>query len=80
MNDEDRYQRLFDDVLLSKHEVAKFLRVSPSKVYAMMRKGEIPYYKVGRKVLFSLQEIREWLKQFRRGGMPQEEVKEEGEG
>jgi|YNPBryulayer2012_1023412.scaffolds.fasta_scaffold65313_2 excisionase family DNA binding protein len=67
MNEEERYQNLFEDVLLSKEEVSKIFRLSKAQISAMMRRGEIPYYKIGRKVLFSLKELKEWFRKHRRG-------------
>jgi excisionase family DNA binding protein len=64
--DDDRYQHIFDDTLLTKDEVCRMLRLSKSQVNTLMRTGRLPYYKIGRKVLFSLREIKEWLEGHRR--------------
>jgi excisionase family DNA binding protein len=37
---------------------------SPSYVDKLMRQG-LPYYKVGRKILFHPVEVQEWLQQYR---------------
>ena len=37
---------------------------SPSYVEKLMRQG-LPYYRVGRKLLFSPEEVHEWLQQYR---------------
>jgi excisionase family DNA binding protein len=47
---------------LSVKEVAEYLRCSPSKIYHMMPKGEIPYHLMGQTPRFIRSEIDEWVK------------------
>jgi len=50
-----------DDKYLSKKDVAKYLGRSIPTVNNYMKKEEIPYYKVGRSVLFRKDDIDEWV-------------------
>ena len=44
-------------------EVAEYLRLQPETVRAKARKGEIPAYKIGKRIWrFYLSEINAWLK------------------
>lgn len=42
-------------------EVAAYLRCSPSTVRRMVRRGQIPHYRLGKLVRFRLSEIERWL-------------------
>jgi putative molybdopterin biosynthesis protein len=46
---------------LSTQEVAEMLNVSKSTIYDMIRKGEIKSYKVGRKVRFTEDDVKEYI-------------------
>ena len=46
---------------LGVREVAFYLRVRPSTIYAMVERKGIPHYKVGRLVRFKKFEIDEWM-------------------
>jgi excisionase family DNA binding protein len=48
-------------------EVASFLRIHPSTVYRMAKRGELPGFKIGTDWRFSPGDIREWLKSRTRG-------------
>lgn len=43
--------------LLSRKEACEFLHCSLTTLYNHQRKGVIPYYKVGRRILFSKKEL-----------------------
>jgi excisionase family DNA binding protein len=47
--------------LLDVEGAAKFLGVSKSWVYQAAARGELPAYRVGRKVRFTLELLRSWL-------------------
>jgi len=47
---------------LSVQEAAEFLRVSPRTIYGFVSQRQIPYRKVGRRVLFLESELLEWTK------------------
>ena len=42
-------------------ELAPLLDTTPGVIYRMVKKGEIPYRKIGRKTVFSLERIKKWL-------------------
>lgn len=42
-------------------EIATYLNVSVDKVYEMVRRKEIPHFKIGRRILFKLDVIDEWI-------------------
>ena len=42
-------------------EVAAYLRCSPSTVRRLVRRGQIPHYRLGKLVRFRLSEIERWL-------------------
>jgi putative molybdopterin biosynthesis protein len=46
---------------LTVEEVARLLRVSPRSVYDWVSQGVIPYHKAGRRTIFLLEEILEWV-------------------
>jgi putative molybdopterin biosynthesis protein len=51
---------------LSTEDVANILRVSKSTIYNLIRSGEITSYKVGRKVRFSEEDIRDYVNRAKR--------------
>ena len=46
--------------VLTLEEVARYLRVHPSTVYRMLKKGQIPAFKVGSDWRFNLESIDHW--------------------
>ncbi|MBJ7931849.1 hypothetical protein COO04_09930 [Bacillus toyonensis] len=42
-------------------EVAVFLGVSVDVVYEQVRKGKIPYFRVGRRILFRIETLEIWM-------------------
>lgn len=50
-----------DKKALSTQEVADMLNVSKSTIYDLIRKGEIKSYKVGRKVRFTEEDVKEYI-------------------
>jgi len=56
--DRDRY--------MDKREAATYTSLSTRTLEG--RLGEIPHFRVGRKVLFKKSELDRWLEQFREGG------------
>ncbi|MBF0483374.1 MAG: helix-turn-helix domain-containing protein [Candidatus Omnitrophica bacterium] len=51
-----------DDRYLGIKELASFLGVKESTVYAWVHTRKFPYYKIGRLVKFNRKEIMVWLK------------------
>jgi excisionase family DNA binding protein len=47
--------------VLTLQEVAKYLRVHPSTVYRLAKRGQIPAFKLGSDWRFNLESIDEWL-------------------
>lgn len=50
-------EKRHDDDFLTRDEVCKLLHISKVTLNARMRSGDIPYRKIGRRVLFSRPEI-----------------------
>jgi excisionase family DNA binding protein len=53
--------------LISAAELAKRLSVPTVTVYAWARRGQIPFYKVGKCVRFDEAEIQVWLSNYKKG-------------
>jgi excisionase family DNA binding protein len=49
--------------ILTIPEVAKYLRMSPSKVYYLVAQGAIPHLKIGRNVRIRRRDLDKWLVQ-----------------
>ena len=49
------------DDLLTVRELGKWLRLSESHIYSLVSKKKIPFNKVGGKVLFDKQQVKEWI-------------------
>jgi excisionase family DNA binding protein len=49
------------DDLLTVRELSKWLRLSESHIYTLVSKKKIPFNKVGGKVLFDKQQIKNWI-------------------
>lgn len=50
---------------LTMEELAAYLKMSRTKLYAMTQKGEIPASKIGNQWRFDRDEIDKWMKQQR---------------
>lgn len=51
---------LLDDTL-DADEASKLLRIAKQTLYTLTSKRKIPFYKNGKKILFSRKELEEWL-------------------
>jgi excisionase family DNA binding protein len=49
--------------LLTVRELGKWLRLSESHIYSLVSKKKIPYSKVGGKVLFDRQAVKNWIEE-----------------
>jgi len=49
--------RKVEKEMLDKHDVERILKVSPGTVNNMMRRGELPYVKIGKVVRFREEDI-----------------------
>lgn len=47
-------------------EVAEYLKICKSKLYGMIRRGEIPYIKIGKNVPILESDLEEWLMEQRK--------------
>ena len=48
-------------------EISQLLSLKPSNLYSKVESGAIPYYRVGRLVLFRKAEVEEWMQTNRMG-------------
>jgi excisionase family DNA binding protein len=58
---ENKQHALEEVISLNKQEVAKMLRVAPRTIDDWMKRGLLPYYKIGRTVRFKLREVQRHL-------------------
>ena len=63
------------DKLLTIEQVADFLQVKQSTIYAWIHQQYIPYVKVGRLVRFQKSRVEKWLEDRERGGRLSKRVK-----
>lgn len=47
-------------------QVAEYLQISKSKLYLMVRRGEIPHVKIGKNVRVMESDLEEWLMEQRK--------------
>lgn len=47
--------------ILTVNELAEYLKISKSLIRNMVRDGEIPYFKIHRRILFKLDLINKWI-------------------
>ncbi len=67
----DRFEDLKGKVLTVR-EVASYLRVHSSTIYRMLRKRQLPAFRVGSDWRFTVDEIDRWLSEAEaRGGAPE---------
>ena len=62
----DNQKNESEDEIIDVTQACNLLCYSRPTIYALVEKREIPYYKIGRKILFSKNELIEWLKSGRR--------------
>jgi PTS system nitrogen regulatory IIA component len=58
----DRNRSEMEERLLTIDDVAEFLQVNPMTIYAWVRDGKIPAFKIGKVWRFKKEEIEKWLK------------------
>ncbi len=59
-------QSLLDNEILTPQELAKALKVSRVYIYKLVERGELPFLRVGGKVIrFNRAEIEAWLEESR---------------
>ena len=63
------------DPMLDADQAAELLGISREWIYKMARRGELPYYRLGRAMRFRRSELDAFLEEARRGGSrPMREV------
>ncbi len=60
-----------DDVSLTPQEVADILKIAKNTVYEMIKRGELPAYRIGRKLRIDLHDVEAYKRQGKRMEMPQ---------
>ncbi len=50
-----------EDPILTIPEVARYLKISKSKIYRLLSKNEIPHIKIGRNVRIRQTDLRIWV-------------------
>ncbi len=53
--------RQLEDPILTIPEVARYLKMSKSKIYRLLSKNEIPHIKIGRNVRIRQADLRIWV-------------------
>lgn len=61
MNVQEKEVKL-EDVVMTVHEVAKYLHFSEAKVYQMTRQGHVPAIRLGKAWRFRRDLLDEWLR------------------
>jgi NitT/TauT family transport system substrate-binding protein len=51
--------------LLTKRELMEYLRISKGTLDKLMKRRDLPFLKLGKRVLFRRQEIDAWLEKYR---------------
>lgn len=51
----------FEDEILTAPEVAKYLKVCNAKVYYMIKRNEIPHFRIGKNVRIRKSDFMKWL-------------------
>jgi excisionase family DNA binding protein len=59
----DPDQLLFDKKVLTSLETAKFLKISPRTLSRMVKRGEVPFKRLGRQLRFSVDVLERWIKE-----------------
>ncbi|MEC1583673.1 helix-turn-helix domain-containing protein [Bacillus subtilis] len=54
---------------LTPEEAADFLGVHKETIYIMVRNGQIPHFKVRKKIFFRVDSLNEWIKQQEQNSM-----------
>ena len=63
-----------EDPILTIPEVARYLKISKSKIYSLVSREEIPHLKIGRNVRIRRKDLQAWIErqthQFGFDGLP----------
>ena len=66
--------------VLTLEEVASYLRVHPSTIYRLLKKKQLPAFKVGSDWRFNLESIDRWRTEAEQSGHGLEIVRVDGKG
>ena len=55
-----------DETIYTVPEVAEYLKICKSKLYAMIRRGEFPYIRIGKNVRILESDLEEYIQNQRR--------------
>ena len=58
-------------LLLTPQQAAEALAISPRKLWGMTASGQIPHVRLGRSVRYSLDDLRAWIDEKKKGGEAQ---------
>lgn len=76
--------RRFEEVsskVLTVQEVSRYLKVHPSTIYRMLKRNELPAFRVGSDWRFTVEAIDQWRANVESGTIPQARaLQHEGEG
>ena len=50
-----------DNTILTINDLSNYLKISKSLIRNLVSKGEIPYFRLHRRILFRFKDIREWI-------------------
>jgi excisionase family DNA binding protein len=57
-----------EPITLNPRDAAKFLGIGERLLWSMTNRREIPHVRIGRKVLYPIDRLREWLRDRTKGG------------
>lgn len=54
-----------ESIFLTREELMEYLKIKRSTLQKLMNKGDLPYFKLGRRILFKKEEIDRWIESKR---------------
>jgi excisionase family DNA binding protein len=67
----DRHFEVVSSRVLTVQEVSRYLKVHPSTIYRMLKRNELPAFRVGSDWRFTVEAIDEWRAKVEAGELPQ---------
>ena len=64
----DAFTEKQDLAMLTTRQTAKYLAISPRKLWEMTKLNQIPHVKLGRCVRYSAVDLKRWIESLRQGG------------